>query len=123
MAQAIVLDPDNATNLGANDQDGEIRSTALVPQVSSVNQDLPAPNLIRVSHNSRRTPDNSENNLGGQYDSFFFEEVNKGLEEGQSPQSLTKIDAIRISLCLSVKALYQMTKRKKRPACQPIIEN
>ena len=36
---------------------------------------------------------------------------------------MKKIDAIRYSLCLSVKALYQMTKRKKRYACNPIIEN
>lgn len=36
---------------------------------------------------------------------------------------MMKIDAIRISLCLSVKALYSMTKRNKRYACNPIIEH
>ena len=34
-----------------------------------------------------------------------------------------KSEAIRLSLCLSVKALYKMTKTKKRYACNPIVEN
>lgn len=49
-------------------------------------------------------------------DVFFFEDIE---EESQ----LTKIDAIKVSLCLSVEALYLMTLRKKRYACVPIIEH
>ena len=34
-----------------------------------------------------------------------------------------KFEAIRMSLCLSVKVLYKMTKTKRRYACAPIVEN
>ena len=34
-----------------------------------------------------------------------------------------KFEAIRLSLCLSVKALYKMTKTKARYACDPIINS
>lgn len=45
---------------------------------------------------------------------FFFED---------SEFTLRKIDAIRLSLCMSIKILYKITKVKKRNACSLIMDN